>query len=144
MRKIEDIYFIDKNNAPQPHTIIENTSFKQNGYRITHFSMGANTAGSPERYHHIGIYTCNTGTLHLKYYIDRNSYEEIVLKPGDFWIRPAHTLVSWYAEEDTVFTVLSMRYTANFCEGNMLGKTMSINHLIDKKNLIFLRKTCER
>lgn len=40
MRKIEDIYFIDKNNAPQPHTIIENTSFKQNGYRITHFSMG--------------------------------------------------------------------------------------------------------
>ena len=69
----------------------------------------------------------------LKHYIDRNSYEEIVLKPGDFWIRPAHTLVSWYAEEDTVFTVLSMRYTANFCEGNMLGKTMSINHLIDKK-----------
>ena len=55
MRKIEDIYFIDKNNATQPHTIIENTSFKQNGYRITHFSMGANTAGSPERYHHIGI-----------------------------------------------------------------------------------------
>ena len=41
--------------------------------------------------------------------------------------------MSWYAEEDTVFTVLSMRYTANFCEGNMLGKTMSINHLIDKK-----------
>ena len=69
----------------------------------------------------------------MKHYIDRNSYEEIVLKPGDFWIRPAHTLVSWYAEEDTVFTVLSMRYTANFCEGNMLGKTVSINHLIDKK-----------
>ena len=25
-----------------------------------------------------------------------------------------------------------MRYTANFCDGDMLGKTLSINHLIDK------------
>lgn len=129
--KIDEIYFIDRNNKPEPRTIIENRTFDHNGYRIIHFSMGAGTAGSPERYHHLGIYTCNKGCVHLEIHHKDRSIETITLHRGEFWIRPCHTLLGWYVEEDTIFTILNLRYQANFVEEAKIGGICSINNIPD-------------
>lgn len=123
MKRIEEVYFIDKNNAPQPHTIIENTIYKQNGYRVTHFSMGAGTSCSPERFHHLAIYTCNVGEVHIQVYEKDKTYTEIVLHPGDFWIRPCQTLCGLYVNVDTVFTIVRLRYTTNLIDTLQIGDT---------------------
>ncbi len=131
MQKIEDVYFIVKNNAPQPHTIIENPTFYKNGYRITHYSMGANTSAAPVRYHHLAVYSCSVGEIHIQVYEAHQPAKEIVLRPGDYWLRPARTLCGWYAKEDTVFTIISMRYTANLSPQAEIGGTCTIKELED-------------
>lgn len=129
--KIEEVYFIDKNNAPQPRTIVENRTFDHNGYRITHFSMGANTAGSPERYRHLGIYSCNVGCVHLEVHHSNAPTETITLHKGEFWLRPCNTLLGWYVEEDTIFTVINLRFTANLIQDAKIGGVCSVNHIPD-------------
>ena len=125
MKRIEEVYFIDKNNAPQPHTIIENTTYKKNGYQVTHFSMGKGTSCSPERFHHLAIYTCNVGEVHIQIYEKNRAHKEVVLHPGDFWIRPCQTLCGLYVNEDTVFTIIRLRYSTNLLEGIHIGDTGS-------------------
>lgn len=129
MKRIEEVYFIDKNNAPQPHTIIENTIYKQNGYRVTHFSMGAGTSCSPERFHHLAFYTCNVGEVHIQIYEKGSPYKEVVLKKGDFWIRPCHTLCGLYVIEDTVFTIIRLHYTTNLIDSLKVGQSGTIQAL---------------
>ncbi len=129
MQRFEDVYSIEKNNAPQPHTIIENPTYRQNGYRITHYSMGAHTSAAPVRYHHLAVYSCNVGEIHIQVYEHHKQYKEIVLRPGEFWLRPARTLCSWYADVDTVFTVISMRYEAKLNESAKIDGICNVNQL---------------
>lgn len=137
MQKIEDVYFIDKNNSPQPHTIIENPTYYKNGYRITHFSMGAGTTAAPVRYHHLGVYSCSLGQVYIQVYEKHKPVKEITLKPGEFWLRPAHTLCGWYAKEDTVFTIISMRYTANLLPPAEIGGICKVSQLPDLEENTF-------
>ena len=129
MQKIEEVYFIDKNNAPQPHTIIENPTYRKNGYRITHYSMGAGTSAAPVRYHHLAVYSCNVGKIHIQVFEEHKTVKEIVLKPGEFWLRPARTLCSWYANEETIFTVISMRYDAKLIDTAKINGVCTVNNL---------------
>lgn len=125
MKQIGKIYYIVNNNAPQPHTTIENPLLKRNGYRLTHYSMGANTAWASERYHHLALFTVDYGKLHIEVHENRQ-VREIVLNKGDYWVRPRNTLCGWYVEEDTVFTVLTLRYTSNFIEGTEINGVYSL------------------
>lgn len=136
MKKYDQVYFIDKDNAPHPHTIIENTVYECNGYRLTHFSMGAGTSGNPERYHHLAIYSCNIGKVHIQVHEKNKPTTEIVLEHGEYWLRPCHTLCGWYCEEDTVFSVISLRFQANLIEDAVMGGKCTIRHLQDAKERV--------
>lgn len=143
MKQIGKVYYIVNNNAPQPHTTIENPILKRNGYRLTHYSMGAHTAWASERYHHLAIMTVDFGCVHVEVH-ENGKVREIVLHKGEYWVRPRNVLCGWYVEEDTVFTVLTLRHTAHFIEGTVVDETYSLRDVgLPKDGMVEVKRTLD-
>lgn len=123
------VYYIVENNPIHPNTIIENKTMDRSGVSITHTSMARGTTMSPERFNTIALYSVEKGKLDIE--IRGEVRKNITLEPGQFWLRAAHALVGFAAEEDTVFTQLVLHRASEITRELLDHETVTMRDLLE-------------
>ena len=98
------VFSIAKENKPVAACTISKAVSSENGYYISHFSLAKGSSISPEIYRYPKLWLVLDGKLQMK-----GNFDKIELKAGNLALTPVGVPVGASAEEDCVYTEISLQ-----------------------------------